>query len=281
MPPEQSGANRKNLALSGSSGQAVLQLNAVTADGRGKIAPNPSEVVADQTLAAAGVDAAEMAATTRRTFLLQSMVIQIIVLGAADEFVTEPILDEVFPRIEQTLNPVITQEAEEDSGAPFDPESLIDDDYFNDAADLQSLRSNNAQSGDQLEARAGSVESAPKDQRPIDDLLTETTALCCGATTMRTDEHSSVAADFSRDQDREFTDGLIRDGRSSHSSGQREGGGENSARHWAVCRVSAGDRNQLCDEDLLPFARLAHGINRLSGLRRTDSASRGHPKATP
>jgi hypothetical protein len=40
MPPEQSGANRKNLALSGSSGQAVLQLNAVTADGRGKIAPN-------------------------------------------------------------------------------------------------------------------------------------------------------------------------------------------------------------------------------------------------
>ena len=202
-------------------------------------------------------------------------------LRAADEFVTEPIPDEVFPRIEQTLNPVITQEAEEDSGAPFDPESLIDDDYFNDAADLQSLRSNNAQLGDQLEARAGSVESAPKDQRPIDDLLTETTALCCGATTMRTDEHSSVAADFSRDQDREFTDGLIRDGRSSHSSGQREGGGENSARHWAVCRVSAGDRNQLCDEDLLPFARLAHGINRLSGHRRTDSASRGHPKATP
>jgi hypothetical protein len=268
MPSEQSGANRKNLALSGSSGQAVLQLNAVTADGRGRIAPNPTEVVADQTLAAAGVDAAEMAATTRRTFLLQSMVSLIIVLGAAyllrhrwksfrkslpqpqqeqvteqttpevqdlttaetaledqaelsaaDEFVTEPILDEVFPRIEQTLNPVITQEAEEDSGVPFDPESLIDDDYFNDAADLQSLRSNNAQLGDQLEARAGSVESAPKDQRPIDDLLTETTAMYCRATTTRTDEHSSVAADFSRDQDREFTDGLIRDGRSEFALG--------------------------------------------------------------
>ena len=263
MPHEESGANHKNLALSGSSGQAVLQLNAVTADGHGKIAPNPTEVVAHQTPLAEDVVAVEIAATTRRTFLLQSMVSLIIVLGAAyllrhrwksfrkslpepqqeqvteqttpevqnlttaetaleeqaelkaaDEFVTEPILDEVFPRIEQTLNPAITPKAEEDSGAPFDPESLIDDDFFNDADDLQSLRAKNAQLGDLLETRAGSVDSAPKDQRPVDDLLTETTATYGRATTTRTDEHSSVAADFSRDQDREFTDGSRRDDRS-------------------------------------------------------------------
>ena len=262
MLPEPSGADRKTLALSGSSGQAALQLNAATYDGSGQHLPSSAESGADLTLADADIAAADIAATTQSVLLLQSMVSLIIVLGtayllrhrwksfrkslpqpqeeqlteqttpeahditafeaaledkadvkAADEFVTEPILHEVFPQNEQTLKSVIAQKADEDSGAPFDPESLIDDDYFNDSDDLQTLRAKNAQLGNRLETLAGSVESTAKDRLPIDDRLTETTTLCSGSATAATDEHSSVTADFSGDPDREFVDRSRRDDR--------------------------------------------------------------------
>ena len=135
-------------------------------------------------------------------------------LKAADAFVTEPILDEVFPQFEQTLKSVIAQKAEEDQGAAFDPESLIDDDYFNDADDLQSLKAKNARLGDRLEALAGSVESAPQDRLPIDELLTETASLYGRSAIARPEERSLFAADISRDQDREVVEGSRREDRS-------------------------------------------------------------------
>ena len=261
--PESSDANRKSLALSGSSGQRALQLNAATADGSGKLTPNSTESGADRALTTAEGEATEVVVHPQKTFLLRSMVSLFIVLGtayllrhrwkafrkslpqpheekvseqttpkeqdisavettledqeelkAADEFVTEPILDEVFPQIEQTLKSVIAQKADEDQGAAFDPESLIDDDYFNDADGLQSLKAKNARLGDRLEAIAGAVESAPQDRLPIDELLTETASLYGRSAIARPEERSLFAADFFRDQDREFVEGSRREDRS-------------------------------------------------------------------
>lgn len=257
--PEPSDANRKTLALSGSSGQSALQLNAATADGSGKIAPKSPKSGADQATTNAEGEAAEVVAQLQKTFLLRSLVSLIIALGAAyvlrhrwktfrkslpqphdenvteqkaeveqevaaietspedqaelkaaDEFVTEPILDEVFPQIEQTPKSVIAYSDEEETGVSFDPESLIDDDYFNDADDLQSLKAKNAELGDRLEKLAGSVESAPQDRLPTDDRETGTETSFGRSTVARTEERSLAAVEFSRDQPGEFADGSRR-----------------------------------------------------------------------
>ena len=271
MLPEPTGENHKTLALSGSSGQAALQLNAATADGRSERDPKSTESGADLTLTNAEGDAADVVSHLQRTILVRSLLSLIIFLGtvyllrhrwkslrkslpptheeqvteqttpeeqdltaakialedqaelkAADEFVTEPILEEAVPQIEQALKSVIAQKADDDSGAPFDPESLIDDDYFKNADDLQALNARNAELGHRLESLAGSVESAPQDRMPIDDLLTATTTLYGRSGAARIDEHSSVAADFSRDHDREFGDRSGRDDRSEFAHGRNQ-----------------------------------------------------------
>lgn len=260
MLPEPSIANRKTLALSGSSGQAAIQLNAATDDGNGQVASHSARVGEDPMFKDAEVEAAEVAVHLQRTFLLRSIMSLLIVLGsayllrhrwrsfkkllpqrpqehvteqtapedqevtaietaledkaelkAADDFVKQPVLDKAFPQSEQAVKSFIAQRVDEDNGAPFDPESLFNDDDFNDADDLQSLKAKNAQLGDRLEAFAGSVESAVQDRIPIDDFLTETATMSGPWAIAWTDKDSSRTADISSDHDHELVDGSRRD----------------------------------------------------------------------
>ncbi len=135
-------------------------------------------------------------------------------MTAADEFVTEQIPEESVSRIEHAIKAVITQRSEEDNGAPFDPESLIDDEYFNDSGDLQSLKAKNAELGDRLAALAGTVVSASEDPLQIDGLLSVTTASSKLASAVQGDERPEMSEDYSGDSDSDFIDHSNREDRS-------------------------------------------------------------------
>lgn len=139
---------------------------------------------------------------------------------AADEFVKESIQEEPVPQLEQAIKAVITQESDADSGAPFDPESLIDDDYFNDSDDLQSLKAKNAELGNRLEALAGAIESVSEDPRRIDDLLSLTNALSGSASAVRDDKRSEMSEDDSDESDSDFIERSSRDDRTEFILGR-------------------------------------------------------------
>lgn len=96
-------------------------------------------------------------------------------LNAADEFVNEPVHEEIVLQIEHAPQAVIARKADDDHGAPFDPESLIDDDFFNEADDLAYLKARNRELGDRLEARASAAEFVSEKSLPNDNRLTEST----------------------------------------------------------------------------------------------------------
>lgn len=139
---------------------------------------------------------------------------------AADEFVKEPIQEETSSQVERAIKATITQKPDEDNGAPFDPESLIDDEYFNDADALQSLKAKNAELGDRLEALAGTVESGPDDSLRIDDLLTVTSASSGSSSAIQDEKCSEVSLyDFS-ESDSDFVERSSREDRSEFIQGR-------------------------------------------------------------
>jgi hypothetical protein len=141
-------------------------------------------------------------------------------MKAADEFVKELFPEESAPQIEHAIKAVITQRPEEDDGAPFDPESLIDDEYFNDADDLRLLKARNAELGDRLEALAGAVESAPADPLRIDDLLAATSASSGSVLAVQDDKRPETSDDNSSDSDSDFIERSNREDRSEFTRGR-------------------------------------------------------------
>ena len=141
-------------------------------------------------------------------------------MTAADEFVKELLQEESAPQVEHAIKAVIARRPEEDSGAPFDPESLIDDEYFNDSDDLQSLKARNAELGVRLEALAGAVESSPEDPLRIDDLLAVTTASSESASAMQDDTRPEMSGDDSGDSDSDFIERSNREDRAEFTQGR-------------------------------------------------------------
>ena len=274
VPPsiaDSSNADGRTLVLSESSGQAALRLNSATSAGGGTVDSGTAESQTTQAKVDEESAAADVAAHPQRTFLLQSLVSLMIVLGtayllrrrwrsfrkslpqpgeeqdaeeaalaeqdstsveaalqnqaelkAADDFVKEPVQEEVLPQIEHELKSVIAQNAEDDHGAPFDPESLIDDEYFNEADDLRALKAKNAELGDRLEALAEAAELAPKDPLEIDNLLAVTASLS-GSTAPSTSEakqNPSWTPDDLNDSDSELIDASKRNDRSDFAHGR-------------------------------------------------------------
>ncbi|MFO0999958.1 MAG: hypothetical protein U0936_06465, partial [Planctomycetaceae bacterium] len=141
-------------------------------------------------------------------------------LQAADAFVKKQISEEPSPQLEPAIKAVITQRSDEDNCAPFDPESLIDDDYFNDSDDLQSLKAKNAELGDRLEALAGAAESVSERSPGIDDLLSVATPSSNSASEVTPVGHPVRSEDYSGDSDPDLNECLDRDGASRFIQGR-------------------------------------------------------------
>lgn len=79
-------------------------------------------------------------------------------LKAADEFVNLLPHEDAALQSEEALQVVIAQESDDDHGYPFDPESLIDDEYFDSTDELAALKAGNDELGERLEEKAGLAE---------------------------------------------------------------------------------------------------------------------------
>ena len=140
--------------------------------------------------------------------------------NAADEFVKELFPEEPASQIEHAIKTLIAEKSDEDDGAPFDPESLIDEEYFNDSDNLKSLKAKNAELGDRLEALAGGAISAPEDPLQIDGLLVVTTASSESASADQGQERPEMSDDDSSDLDSDFMERSNREDRSEFTHGR-------------------------------------------------------------